>query len=107
MKVTAVLLAAGAAAAQTATTQDKEDRARRLWESSPHADKKSLAFTDWDDVGSIPTTCAKCHSTPGFRDYLGADGSAADAVNTTAPIGTTPCARSSGVEGVPPWSVRV
>jgi hypothetical protein len=85
----AVLFLAGAAAAQTATTLDKDDHARRLWEKSPHADKTSEAFIHWNADGSIPTTCAKCHSTPGYRDYLGADGSAADVVNSTAPIGTT------------------
>src|SRR5690606_17453723 len=36
----------------------------------------------------VPPTCARCHSTPGFRDYLGADGSAPFAVDAPAPVGT-------------------
>ncbi len=85
----AACVLAGAAAAQTATTQDKADHARRLWQDSPHTDKSSMAFNDWNDTGSIPATCAKCHSTPGYRDYLGVDGSPADVVNSAAPVGTT------------------
>jgi hypothetical protein len=85
----AAFILAGAAAAQTAATQSQADHARRLWESSPHNDKTAMAFNDWNDAGSIPTTCAKCHSTPGFRDYLGVDGSAVDVVDKAAPVGTT------------------
>ncbi len=77
------------AAAQTAATQDRDDHARKLWQNSPHNDKTGEPFTHWNADGSIPTSCAKCHSTPGFRDYLGVDGSAADAVNSPAAIGTT------------------
>lgn len=85
----AALVLAGAAAAQTAAIQDKADHARRLWQNSPHNDKTDLPFNDWNDTGSIPANCAKCHSTPGFRDYLGVDGSAVDVVNSPAPTGTT------------------
>ena len=38
--------------------------------------------------GQHPAVCARCHSTPGFLDYLGADGSAAGKVDHPAPIGT-------------------
>ncbi len=49
------------------------------------------AFVHWDedDPAEIPTSCAKCHSTPGYQDFLGADGSEAGVVNAAAPIGTT------------------
>ncbi len=69
--------------------QSKASRAKRLWETSAHADKKAEAFTHWDAEGSIPATCAKCHSTPGFRDYLGVDGSTANSVEKASPLGTT------------------
>lgn len=69
--------------------QSRASRAQRLWETSAHADKKAEAFTHWNAEGSIPTSCAKCHSTPGFRDYLGVDGSAANVVDKTAAVGTT------------------
>jgi hypothetical protein len=60
------------------------------WMSSPHANRESAAFNRWNnaDPQAIPTTCAKCHSTPGMLDYLGADGSEALVVNEAAPIGT-------------------
>lgn len=56
------------------------------WETSGHADATAVAFTYWDDgtPPEIRTSCAKCHSTPGFIDFL-ADGS----VDSAAPIGTT------------------
>ncbi len=69
--------------------QSKASRAQRLWETSAHADKEAEAFVHWDAEESVPTTCAKCHSTPGFRDYLGADGSAVNIVDKTASLGTT------------------
>ncbi len=60
------------------------------WSGSPHADAKAEAFTHWDadSPAVIPANCAKCHSTPGYLDFLGADGSASGKVDKEAPIGT-------------------
>ena len=58
------------------------------WASSPHAQKGSVPFTYWDKQGTIPVACAGCHSTPGFLDLLGADGSAAGKLDRPAPTGT-------------------
>jgi hypothetical protein len=60
------------------------------WSASAHADASAEAFNHWneDDPAQIPTTCAKCHSTPGYRDFLGIDGTAAGTVDNAAPIGT-------------------
>lgn len=60
------------------------------WVSSPHADTEAEAFNHWneDDPAEVPVDCAKCHSTPGMLDFLGADGSAAGTVDAAAPIGT-------------------
>lgn len=62
----------------------------QLWASSPHADVDSRSFRNWDSRNpqEIPVTCAKCHSTSGYMDYLGADGSEAGVVNAPAPVGT-------------------
>ncbi len=61
------------------------------WVGSPHNDAEAEAFVHWneDDPAEVPTACAKCHSTPGYQDFLGADGSAAGTVDAAAPIGTT------------------
>ncbi|MFO7661565.1 MAG: cytochrome c3 family protein [Chloroflexota bacterium] len=61
------------------------------WMTSPHNDKEAAAFTHWDedDPPEVPVACAKCHSTPGHLDFLGADGSEALVVNDPAPVGTT------------------
>ncbi len=58
------------------------------WITSPHADRKSEAFIHWNKDGAVPKRCARCHSSPGFLDFLGADGSAAGTVEKPAPIGT-------------------
>jgi hypothetical protein len=60
------------------------------WANSPHADAESEAFIHWneDDPAEVPASCAKCHSTPGYLDFVGADGSAAGAVDVASPIGT-------------------
>lgn len=62
-----------------------------LWAASPHNDAEAAAFTHWNenDPAEIPTSCAKCHSTPGYLDFLGADGTAAGVVDNAAQIGTT------------------
>src|SRR5512136_3084507 len=67
----------------------KRLRAERLWKTSGHADKSGEPFNHWNADGQIPTTCAKCHSTPGFKDFLGADGSTVGVVDKAAAIGTT------------------
>jgi len=60
------------------------------WQGSAHADAEAEAFTHWneEDPAEIPAECAKCHSTPGFQDYVGADGSAAFEVNTAHEVGS-------------------
>jgi hypothetical protein len=59
------------------------------WVGSAHADAEAEAFVHWneDDPAEVPTSCAKCHSTSGYMDFLGADGSAAGTVDVAAPIG--------------------
>lgn len=60
------------------------------WQGSGHADAKSEPFRHWDntDPQAIPVGCAKCHSSTGFQDFLGADGSAAGKVDK-APVPNT------------------
>ncbi len=60
-----------------------------VWAASPHADKSAEAFKHWDTASpaEVPTSCAKCHSSIGFQDFLGADGSEAGKVDKAAPIG--------------------
>ena len=59
------------------------------WQNSPHADASAEAFVHWneDDPAEVPASCAKCHSTSGFEDYLGADGSEFGSVEAAAPVG--------------------
>ena len=60
------------------------------WQASPHADATSMAFRDWDDTDpqAVPVTCAKCHSSGGYQDFLGVDGSAAGKVDKPAAVNT-------------------
>jgi hypothetical protein len=60
------------------------------WMGSPHADASDEAFRHWDeeDPAEIPVECAKCHSSTGFQDYVGVDGSAVDVVDMPAAPGT-------------------
>src|SRR6185436_14928761 len=53
------------------------------WQSSGHADASAEAFVHWDEESpaEVPVECAKCHSTPGYQDFIGADGSAAGEVD--------------------------
>lgn len=62
-----------------------------LWVASPHADVTAEAFNRWneDDPLEIPANCAQCHSTAGYLDYIGEDGSDAGVVDTPHEIGST------------------
>lgn len=59
-----------------------------LWQASKHAGITNPAFTHWNSAQQIPVQCAKCHSTPGFLDYIGADASPSLSVDSPAIIGT-------------------
>jgi hypothetical protein len=62
-----------------------------VWAESPHADSEAEAFTHWNDTEpqEIPSECAKCHSRPGFIDFLGVDGTTVNQVDSPAMTGTT------------------
>jgi hypothetical protein len=49
---------------------------RTKWLGSAHADHTATAFNDWNDSTTltVPNTCARCHTTTGYLDYIGADG---------------------------------
>jgi hypothetical protein len=59
------------------------------WRQSAHADVTAEAFTHWNKDGEVPATCAGCHSSSGFSDLIGADGSAPGRVDQAAPVGST------------------
>jgi hypothetical protein len=61
----------------------------REWAGSPHANASAEAFRHWDHDGEIKTACAKCHSTYGFQDFLGVDGSTVGKVDKPALLGST------------------
>ena len=59
-----------------------------LWMESGHADSTSEAFRHWDEDGEVQAACAECHSSAGFIDFLGGDGTAAGVVDNAAPVDT-------------------
>jgi Bacterial Ig-like domain (group 2) len=56
------------------------------WLTSAHADATAVPFNNWNSQGSVPVECARCHSSEGFVDYLGGDGSAPHQVDKPAPV---------------------
>lgn len=99
VRLVAVLCLAGLFAGPSAA-QDQPSAAEEImipaarvpfledWLSSPHAKADAPAFNNWNTEGEIPKPCARCHSSPGFLDYIGADGSAAGVVDHPAPTGS-------------------
>ncbi len=57
------------------------------WQGSGHADVASEPFRHWDgeDPAEVPTSCAKCHTSDGYQDFLGVDGSEAGKVDAAVP----------------------
>lgn len=74
----------------------KEVPYEEAWATSPHNDSEAEAFIHWneEDPKEVPAACATCHTTQGYQDFLGADGSEAGKVdaNVPAPAGTVQCA---------------
>jgi hypothetical protein len=58
-----------------------------LWEGSAHNAVDTEPFRHWDaeDPAEVPTTCARCHTSAGYQDFLGADGSEANKVDAAVP----------------------
>lgn len=57
------------------------------WQGSGHADVASEPFRHWDgdDPAEVPVACAKCHTSDGYQDFLGVDGSEAGKVDAAVP----------------------
>ncbi len=57
------------------------------WQGSAHNNVSDEPFRHWDEdsPAEVPTSCARCHTTAGYRDYLGADGSEAGKVDAAVP----------------------
>jgi len=86
-----VLIAAGALAIlYFAQRTETVEQLAIKWAASGHSDQNSDSFTYWDEDEPplIPIACASCHSTYGHLDFLGADGSAAGAVDSQAKTGS-------------------
>lgn len=72
----------------------KEVPFQDMWANSAHNDAEAEAFNHWneEDPPEIPVACATCHSTAGYQDFLGADGSAPGVDQAVpAPAGTIQC----------------
>jgi hypothetical protein len=74
---------------QEAQTEPVEEISIK-WGNSSHADRSSEAFIHWDEdePPEIPVSCAQCHSTSGYIDFLGEDGSAFGMIDKPSPIGS-------------------
>ncbi len=95
--IAAVVLAACGKATATATTAPTEAPTAPApetpyladWQSSAHNNVADEPFRHWDDAAAnpdgVPTTCAKCHTTKGYQDFLGVDGSEAQKVDAPVP----------------------
>ncbi len=54
------------------------------WHMSGHSDSTAEAFRHWDDDGEVSASCARCHTSTGFIDYI-EDGT----VSAAGPLGET------------------
>jgi hypothetical protein len=62
------------------------------WQNSGHADITAEAFVHWNNANpaEVPVACAKCHTTAGYQDFLGVDGSEVGKVNAAVPAQGNP-----------------
>ena len=73
-------------------TVDPAEAIKPIFAASGHADAAAEAFVHWDGEtpAEVPTSCAKCHTSAGYQDFI-ADGKV-DAAVPAAPSGTLECA---------------
>jgi len=85
-----VAVAGALIGANTAFDPDSVETISEKWDRSTHSDFASESFTHWDedDPPVVPASCTKCHSTYGYLDYLGEDGSDASVVDSAAKTGS-------------------
>jgi hypothetical protein len=61
----------------------------QAWEASAHNAVDTEPFRHWDDAAAnpdgVPAACARCHTSAGYQDFLGADSSAPDVVDAAVP----------------------
>ncbi len=81
-----------------AESRGQADLARSEWGTSGHADLAADAFRHWDEDGEIPTSCAACHSSFGFQDFVGADGTPSEVLGDPTNTTTNPSALGSTVD---------
>lgn len=96
----AILTACGGTAPQEATVSAPEGTSAPVaaevtlpyveeWKTSGHNDVASEPFRHWDDAAEnpdgVPASCAKCHTTAGYEDFLGLDGSESGKVDAAVP----------------------
>lgn len=60
------------------------------WAGSPHNTADAEAFVHWneDDPAEVPSNCARCHSTPGYVEFVT---TGENTSNFPAPAGTIQC----------------
>lgn len=82
--------------------EPSEEEIETQWAASAHADVESPSFTNWDedDPPVVPESCARCHSTSGYHDFLGLDGAAPGQVDHPVPVGETVECEACHNEGV-------
>jgi mono/diheme cytochrome c family protein len=83
----AIFLLFAVALAACSDDEAQKEAIEQAWQSSAHGDAEAEAFTRWEE--EITENCAKCHSTTGYHDFLGVDGSTPGQVDKTAATGTT------------------
>ena len=66
-----------------------QEEIEAMWAASAHADTEAPAFSNWNDrdPAVISESCAKCHSTSGYHDFLGMDGATPGQVDQPVPVG--------------------
>ena len=74
------------------------DLAQTEWLGSGHADALGEPFRHWDEDGEIQESCAACHSSYGFQDFVGADGTPSNVLGAPHNRTDNPAALGSTVD---------
>ena len=88
LAVLAIVLIAGGSVAVAQAPAVGEIPFLQAWAGSGHADVNGEPFNHWNAEGEVPTSCAKCHSTPAISTSWASMEPPLASVDNPAPIGT-------------------
>ena len=68
-----------------------------VFRASGHANGTEEAFVHWDEDGAVPTSCAKCHTSAGYQEFVSTGAVSAEVTAPAGPLNCDTCHNASAM----------